>query len=195
MASQLAFPLARKLVRWMIPFGKESTERVGTPTESQIRKFVDAPSVVFEDSKTHSMIAIGSAYNAATMKPDDFTFVINCCPSELSITHPHLVTVDLRDTNDITLNHEELDDILEDMRKVMKTPDSRVLISCWMGASRSVAVACYLCCRMYGPTMVGPRDWDFFYEEFKRHRPSINVSCQLKNQVVALLGTRSKKAE
>ncbi|MDC0366833.1 hypothetical protein OAM67_00230 [bacterium] len=194
MTSQIAFPLAKKLFWWCVPFGKEHTQRVDSWSESQVWRFTAPADVVFEDTNTRSTLSIGSIYNAVTMKPSDYNLVVNCCPSEKKIEHPNMIEVDLQDTNHITLNAQQLDNVLERCRVIMKeTPKARVLVHCWMGASRSCAVACYICCRLYGPTMVGPRDWDFFYQEFKKHRPSINVSCQLKNQVIALLGAHQQR--
>jgi hypothetical protein len=189
MTLQLSLALLRKMVSKCVPYGHEPTERVHEAQASQARRWLQAPDIVFEDPDTGSSLSVGSSYNAAYLSsaPGDFDMVINCCPSELTVTHPRVREVDLRDSNTVTLDGQQMETLAAEVAGVMALPKQRVLIHCWVGASRSVAVAAYICCRLYGPTMDPVEDWDYFYADFQKARPSISVSKQLKAQTLALL--------
>jgi protein-tyrosine phosphatase len=187
MTMQLTWALACKFASKCVPFGHEATERVDDAEASQALRWLQPADVVFEDPDTGSTLSIGSSYNAAYLRHGDFDMVINCCPSEIRVTHPRVHELNLRDTNHVTLDGATMETLTQEIESVMALPNQHVLVHCWVGASRSVAVTAYVCCRLYGPTMDPVEDWDFFYKEFKKCRPSISVSTQLYGQVISLL--------
>jgi hypothetical protein len=153
------------------------------------------PDVVFVDPATKASVSIGSSRNVDTMDPDDYDMAINCAPSEIKFTHTRLVEIDLRDTNDVTLDYDQLREILDEVRPLLVQQQSRIIVNCWMGASRSVAVTCFLLAAIYGPTKKdAAEDFEFFYRECRKFRPSVNVSVRLRDQAIACLhklrGTR-----
>ena len=190
MAMKLAGALFKKAV-WNLPFMSEKTSRVDSAEASQAYTWMfGGPDVVFEDPVSKATMSIGSAKNAAQMEPADFDYVINCCPSDITISHVRVRELDLNDTNTVRLEKVavQLDEILREVRDVLRHERSRILCHCWMGASRSVAVATYILCTIYGPTMgSAEQDFNHFYSEFKKHRKCISVSTTLKQQVCDLL--------
>jgi hypothetical protein len=188
----LASTLLRKAVAAVADRPARSTERLDTNSASQVYAWLfSGPDVVFEDEGTGSTLSIGSYRNAWAMGSRDFDCVINCCPLEGAAPHPRAHLVDLADTDDVSLTPAlpALALVLADVRAVMATAGGRVLCHCWMGASRSVAVAIYLLCRIYGyGNFETPEDaFMHYYGTFKRYRPCINVSVQLKREVCRLL--------
>lgn len=196
MAMKLAGALFKKAV-FNLPFMSEKTSRVDSAEASQAYTWMfGGPDVVFEDPISKATLSIGSAKNAAQMEPADFDYVINCCPSDIAIHHTRVRELDLNDTNTVKLEKVavQLDDILREVRDVLQHERSRILCHCWMGASRSVAVATYLLCTIYGPTMGNAEeDFNHFYSEFKKHRKCISVSTTLKQQVCDLLNRQRNR--
>lgn len=196
MAMKLAGALFKKAV-FNLPFMSQKTSRVDSAEASQTYTWMfGGPDVVFEDPISKATLSIGSAKNAAQMEPADFDYVINCCPSDIAIHHARVRELDLNDTNTVKLEKVavQLDDILREVRDVLQHERSRILCHCWMGASRSVAVATYLLCTIYGPTMGNAEeDFNHFYSEFKKHRKCISVSTTLKQQVCDLLNRQRNR--
>ena len=150
MASKLVWALAKKSAWNMLPFtGSEPTKRVEPAAASQTFRWFRAPDVVFVDPVSKSSISVGSGYNAAYVQRDAYDMVINCCPDELSVTHPVVRNVELRDTNYATLDLDTMETLAAEVKQVLDLPDKRVLVHCWVGASRSVAVAAFIVCRLY----------------------------------------------
>ena len=157
MAAKIAWTLAKKAAWNMLPFANEPTERVEPAGASQALRFFLAPSVVFTDPRSASTMSVGSGFNAAYLQQDAYDMVVNCCPDELSVSHPVVRTVGLRDTNFATLDCAQMETLAAEVKQVLSQPAKRVLVHCWVGASRSVAVAAYLCCRIY-PVQAQPLD-------------------------------------
>ena len=152
MASKLAWAIAKKTAWNMLPSfaGSEATERVEPAAASQTLRWFRAPDVVFRDPATGSTISVGSGYNAAYVQHDAYDMVVNCCPDELHVSHPVVRNVWLRDTNYATLNADTMEQLAAEVKQVVaEQKDKRVLVHCWVGASRSVAVAAYIVCRLY----------------------------------------------
>lgn len=179
---------ASKLAWRFVPFANSSTARVDACNESQVMRMYRDPDVVFVDPVTKASLSIGSSRNADTMDANDYDMAVNCAPSEIKFSHTRLVEIDLKDTNDVTLDYEQLDALLADVKPLLVKQQSRILVNCWMGASRSVAVACFLLAAIYGPTKRdAAADFDFFYRECRKFRPSVNVSVRLREQAILML--------
>lgn len=188
MALQLSWALAKKCVANCVPSTRSGTERIDQPQASQKVKFWCAPDVVFTDPDTQSTISIGSGYNVTWLNPGQFDMVINCAKSETpQVTHPRLIELDLKDDNKQKLDFLTMERVVQEAAGVLALNEQNVLINCWMGASRSVSVGIYICCRLYGATYDPDQDWDYFYQQFKKARPSIAGSVQLKGEVLRLL--------
>jgi hypothetical protein len=188
----LASALLRKAVASVTDRPAKSTERLDRASASQLYAWVFVgPDVLFTDTGCGSSLSVGSFLNAWAMSPDDFDCVINCCPREGTLPRPRTHLLDLVDTDDVSLEPilPALETALADARRVMATAGGRVLCHCWMGASRSVAVAIYLLCRIYGhETYDSPEDaFMHYYCSFKRCRPCINVGVQLMREVCRVL--------
>ena len=180
------------------------TARVDESSASQAYAWIfRAPDVVFADLTSGATISIGSARNATVMGPEEFDYVINCCPGDISVRHPRVRVLDLADTDDVSLDsvRDGLSSILEDVRSILRkvgdagTPGGRILCHCWMGASRSVAVAIYILCVIQGPrthAATPEAEFDTWYADFKLCRPCINVSVRLRQEVCRLLRDSSR---
>jgi|688.fasta_scaffold442758_1 hypothetical protein len=189
----LAQTLLRKAVV-AVTYGGQAkpTQRLDKYNASQMYAwFFSGPDVVFTDPDRESSLSIGAYSNAWFMDQGDFDCVINCCPTEGVAPHTRVHCLNLADTDDVSLDdvRAQLDTALADVRQVLATPRARVLCHCSMGASRSVAVAIYLLCRIYGHAQWGSAKDAFlhYYGTFKRCRPCINVSVQLMREVCRLL--------
>ena len=190
MALQLSWALAKKFAANCIPYGGSTTERIDEPLMSQKIKFFCAPDVVFTDPDTQSTILIGSGFNVSgvSMKPGQYDLVINCALSEVpKIVHPRLIQLDLKDDNNQDLDFLTMEKVVQEAGAVLALPEQKVLVNCWMGASRSTSVAIYICCRLYGATLDPDQDWEYFYDQFKKARPSIAGSVRLRSEVLRLL--------
>ena len=112
-------------------------------------------------------LSVGSACNAV-YAGNRYNLVINCCPSEVRIssaamqsarplalciaeelesatTSPEVIEVNLEDTNDAQLDVDEMVRVIGRAQQVWNR-NGHILVNCWMGASRSVAVTCVLMC-------------------------------------------------
>ena len=101
--------------------------------------------------------------------------------------HARVRCVDLKDDNNASLQdvNQELSTILSEVRDVMKHEKSKIMCNCWMGASRSVAVTIFLLAMIYGPSKYdAEKDFNHFYQQIKERRPAVNISCQLKAEVL-----------
>ena len=188
----LAQTLLRKAVTAITDRSAKTTRRLDKCNASQTYAWLfSGPDVVFTDPDHGSTISIGSYRNAWAMEQSDFDCVINCCPLEGIAPSVNAHSVFLADTDDVSLDPvlPFLDSVIADVRRVLSTNEGRILCHCWMGASRSVAVAIYLLCRIYGTHAYPSVDAAFmhYYNAFKRCRPCINVSVQLKNEVCRVL--------
>lgn len=179
---------AYKLAWRCVPFATASTDRVDAHNDSQVIRMYMDPDVVFVDPVTKASVSIGSSRNADTMDPNDYDMVVNCAPSEIKISHTRLKELDLRDDNKVVLDFDELHALLAEVKPLLTQQQSRIMVHCWMGASRSVAVACFLLAAIYGPTKRNAaEDFDFFYHECRKFRPSVNVSVRLRDQAILSL--------
>lgn len=191
--------LFKKAVKNLLFMGGESTERVDKEsTVSQKKTWAfGGPTVVFEDPATLATFSIGCARDAKYMAPDDFDYVINCAPAEVTVHHARLRSLDLEDTNTVTLHDysQELSTILGEVRDVLKHEKSKIMCNCWMGASRSVAVTIFLLAMIYGPSKSdAEKDFNHFYQEIKQRRPAVNISVKLKKEVCAILDKKRGRA-
>lgn len=188
-----------------------STRRVDRSSASQAYAWLfEGPDVVFTDPDSGATVSIGSARNAAMMKAEEFDYVINCCPREIAVNHPCVRTLDLADTDDVSLAPVlgDLQRICTEVSSMLRTGGGtggdaggdaggeagarapRILCHCWMGASRSVAVAIFVLCMVYGPVTkdgTPSAEFHYWYSDFKTRRPCINVSVRLMNEVCRLL--------
>lgn len=183
------------------------TRRVDRSSASQAYAWLfEGPDVVFTDPDSGATVSIGSACNAAMLTPEKFDYVINCCPSDITVNHPCVRTLDLADTDDVSLApvRAELERISFEVASMFRARGDadahapRILCHCWMGASRSVAVAIYLLCMVYGPlTKEGTPLAEFhrWYADFKTRRPCINVSVRLMHEVCRLLENARRPLE
>ena len=109
-------------------------------------------------------LSVGSACNAL-YAGNRYDLVINCCPrevrvpstepltssdavatdSDITTTSPEVIEVNLEDTNDAQLDIDEMVRVIGRAQQVWNR-NGHILVNCWMGASRSVAVTCVLMC-------------------------------------------------
>lgn len=199
MAFELGSMMLKKAVKNMLFFSGESTKRVDNVSSfsQKVTWAIGGPSIVFEDPTTFSTFSIGSAKDTKYMASDDFDYVINCAPSEVTVHHARVRCIDLKDDNHASLQEhsQDLSTILSEVRDVMQHEKSKILCNCWMGASRSVAVTIFLLAMIYGPgKQDAEKDFNYFYEEIKKSRPYINISCKLKSEVCAMLERKRSRA-
>ena len=200
MAFELGSTMLKKAVKNILFFGGESTKRVDSVSSfsQKMTWAIGGPSIVFEDPTTLSTFSIGSAKDTKYMASDDFDYVINCAPSEVTVHHARVRCVDLKDDNNASLQEhsQEISTILSEVRDVVQHEKSKILCNCWMGASRSVAVSIFLLAMIYGPSKHdAEKDFNHFYEEIKKNRPSINISCKLKDEVCSMLDRKRSRAQ
>ena len=159
-----------------------STKRKGTSSKiAQTKAAVSAPTMVYDDGKTQFFL--GSAWNAIRAAKDEYDLVVNCCAESPPHHQGKTVWIKLDDTNDcdlkpetaaITEARERMHDLREDHDAV---GPKKVLVHCFWGASRSVAVLILLL-RVLCPDM----DFDQLYDMIQGQRPTINISQTLETQ-------------
>ena len=143
-------------------------------------------------------LSVGSACNAVWANKS-FDLVINCCPQEMSLLaskqldsgllradDDHIIELAIEDTNNVVLNVDAMLVILKRAKQVWQAGGS-ILVNCWMGASRSVAIACFLICCLDTNNEDVEARFNKAYNQCKSFRSVANMSVRLKHEVCRVI--------
>lgn len=196
----LAKQYAVKAGRTLRNRGKEKTRRtrgVSKLAQAYQAMWSATPFTCSATPAQEVVLAVGSSYNATGVRGPDsgFDVVVNCCMESRPVWDAGTVWLPLEDSNDCDLAtvQEEFDRAVETIRDKAEekhpTP-LKVLVHCFWGCSRSVAVAILLAARF-----TGNNDYDAWLKLIQGQRPYIDVSENLARQVKFTLGLWRQTAE
>lgn len=144
-----------------------TSERIGTAPSywTQAITFFSCPTKVVDN------IYIGSAYNAAdysTLKSIGIDIILNIT-TEISEYFPNDFTYKTYKIYDN--NQEDISEYLENAYKyIEENKDKKILIHCYMGASRSASIVIYYLTKKHNMTI------DEAFKFLKEKRPTVNPS-------------------
>tara|TARA_B100000963_G_scaffold343757_1_gene345914 strand:- start:364 stop:942 length:579 start_codon:yes stop_codon:yes gene_type:complete len=140
-------------------------------------------------------IYIGSAFNACFPRRR-YDFCINCAAGETA-SSMNSYDLYLKDTDNVVISDGQVDEMIDTFSQLY-TREGNILFNCWMGSSRSVAM-CLLCVGTLvyqdKPDLPSEELFDQLYQDFKKKRPTINMSCRLKDRVIEYFNRSKKKVK
>ena len=173
-----SFVLARSLLIKSVSSTKTRRLDADQPYHQAVAFFKKATPVL------ESNVYVGSAFNACFPRRK-YDLCINCAAGECAASMPSH-DLNLKDTDHLVVSDSQIDDMIDTFSRVY-TQDSNILFNCWIGSSRSVAM-CLLCVGaliLQDQSDLGSEElFDRLYKDFKKKRPTINMSCRLKDRVI-----------
>lgn len=174
------------------------TVRIDKPKCSQSKSFFMQASHVYTIFDTE--FYLGSAWNC--LDGPNYLFHINCAATEIQSTDPfQCVNLNLIDNNEVSLISQiaKIQYIIDNVFKIINTPScelkrSKILVTCWNGASRSTAVLLIILIvilkrikakHVFHGTIES--HYNKIYNQVKASRPCVCMSQALKSQSLQIL--------